>query len=142
MAMSELLPGMGIPAALMNLQNQLPVFASHDVVPFRFTPNLQHFIGDCFTEGILISAMMAMGHALSEPQVKDVARESMWFLLTFFTLPAERRWGPTVPLCQRRDDYLAASAKPNVDGGSGFPSKCSSKHRHHHEKGGNDGVQN
>jgi len=68
MAMSELLPGMGIPAALMNLQNQLPVFASHDVVPFRFTPNLQHFIGDCFTEGILISAMMAMGHALSEPQ--------------------------------------------------------------------------
>jgi transformation/transcription domain-associated protein len=68
--MSELLPGMGIPAALLNLPNQLPVFASHDVVPFRFTPNLQHFIGDCFTEGILISAMMAMGHALSEPQVK------------------------------------------------------------------------
>ncbi|KAH9045426.1 hypothetical protein EDB85DRAFT_2130014 [Lactarius pseudohatsudake] len=67
-AMSELLPGMGIPAALLSLTNQLPVFASHDVVPFRFTPNLQHFIGDCFTEGILISAMMAMGHALSEPQ--------------------------------------------------------------------------
>jgi transformation/transcription domain-associated protein len=67
--MSELLPGMGIPAALLNLPNQLPVFASHDVVPFRFTPNLQHFIGECFTEGILVSAMMAMGHALSEPQV-------------------------------------------------------------------------
>jgi len=29
---------------------------------------LQHFIGECFTEGILVSAMMAMGHALSEPQ--------------------------------------------------------------------------
>ena len=67
--MSELLPGMGIPAALVNVPNQLPVFASHDVVPFRFTPNLQHFIGECFTEGILVSAMMAMGHALSEPQV-------------------------------------------------------------------------
>ncbi|KAI0284236.1 FAT domain-containing protein [Russula aff. rugulosa BPL654] len=67
-AMSELLPGMGIPAALVNVPNQLPVFASHDVVPFRFTPNLQHFIGECFTEGILVSAMMAMGHALSEPQ--------------------------------------------------------------------------
>jgi transformation/transcription domain-associated protein len=67
-AMSELLPGMGIPTAL---QNQLPVFASHDVVPFRLTPNLQHFIGDCFTEGILISSMMAMGHALSEPQVRS-----------------------------------------------------------------------
>jgi transformation/transcription domain-associated protein len=68
-AMSELLPGMGIPAALLNLPNQLPVFASHDVVPFRFTPNLQHFIGECFTEGILVSAMVAIGRALSEPQV-------------------------------------------------------------------------
>jgi len=68
MAMSELLPGMGIPAALLNLPNQLPVFASHDVVPFRFTPNLQHFIGECFTEGILVSAMMAIGYALSETQ--------------------------------------------------------------------------
>ncbi|KAI0268276.1 hypothetical protein BC834DRAFT_968481 [Gloeopeniophorella convolvens] len=70
-AMSELLPGMGIPAAMMALpnQNQLPVFASHDVVPFRFTPNLQRFVGDYFTEGILISAMMAMGHALSDPQI-------------------------------------------------------------------------
>jgi transformation/transcription domain-associated protein len=72
--MSELLPGMGIPAALLTLPNQLPVFASHDVVPFRFTPNLQHFIGECFTEGILVSAMMAIGHALSEPQVGSSRR--------------------------------------------------------------------
>lgn len=69
-AMSELLPGMGIPAALLNLPNQLPVFASHDVVPFRFTPNLQHFIGECFTEGILVSAIVAIGRSLSEPQVR------------------------------------------------------------------------
>ena len=69
---------MGIPAALLTLQNQLPVFASHDVVPFRFTPNLQYFVGDCFTEGILISAMMAMGHALSEPQVKSPCETEMW----------------------------------------------------------------
>ncbi len=70
--MSELLPGMGIPATLLS-SNQLPVFASHDVVPFRFTPNLQHFVGECFTEGILVTAMMAMGHALSEPQVGSIA---------------------------------------------------------------------
>jgi transformation/transcription domain-associated protein len=107
-AMSELLPGMGIPAALLNLPNQLPVFASHDVVPFRFTPNLQRFIGDCFTEGILISAMMAMGHALSEPQVKSSfearcdCANNLW---------SERRWRPAVSLCQGRDDYLAASTE-------------------------------
>ena len=84
-AMSELLPGMGIPAALMALQNQLPVFASHDVVPFRFTPNLQHFIGDCFTEGVLISAMMAIGHALSEPQVGSSRGKDIASVLTLFT---------------------------------------------------------
>lgn len=83
--MSELLPGMGIPAALMALQNQLPVFASHDVVPFRFTPNLQHFIGDCFTEGVLISAMMAIGHALSEPQVGSSRGKDIASVLTLFT---------------------------------------------------------
>jgi transformation/transcription domain-associated protein len=73
--MSELLPGMGIPAALLNLPNQLPVFASHDVVPFRFTPNLQHFIGECFTEGILVSAIVAIGQALSDPQVRSSHKE-------------------------------------------------------------------
>ncbi|KAI0068843.1 FAT-domain-containing protein [Artomyces pyxidatus] len=58
-AMSELLPGVA---------SQAPIFASADVVPFRFTPNLQHFIGPVYTEGIMTSGMMAIGRALSEPQ--------------------------------------------------------------------------
>jgi hypothetical protein len=96
--MSELLPGMGIPAALLNLPNQLPVFASHDVVPFRFTPNLQHFIGECFTEGILVSAMVAIGRALSEPQVGYCKRDLL--VLMLFTA-LERCRGSVMPLCPR-----------------------------------------
>ncbi|TFY70158.1 hypothetical protein EVG20_g2846 [Dentipellis fragilis] len=57
-AMSELLPGVA---------NQTPTFASNDVVPFRFTPNIQHFLGPVYTEGIMTSSMMAMGRSLTEP---------------------------------------------------------------------------
>ncbi|THH10763.1 hypothetical protein EW146_g8270 [Bondarzewia mesenterica] len=46
----------------------LPVFASNDSVPFRFTPNIQNFIGPIYTEGIMTSAFMAMGRSLTEPQ--------------------------------------------------------------------------
>ncbi|KAI0053544.1 FAT-domain-containing protein [Auriscalpium vulgare] len=58
-AMSELLPGVA---------SHAPIFASNDVVPFRFTPNLQHFLGPIHTEGIMTSGMMAMGRGLTEPQ--------------------------------------------------------------------------
>jgi len=60
--------GKGERVAIVCLTTKLRSIASHDVVPFRFTPNLQHFIGECFTEGILVSAMVAIGRALSEPQ--------------------------------------------------------------------------
>lgn len=46
------------------------MFASNDVVPFRFTPNMQHFVGPIYTEGILTSALMAMGRSLTEPEVR------------------------------------------------------------------------
>jgi len=58
-AMSELLPGVA---------NQAPIFASNDTVPFRFTPNMQHFLGPIFTEGILTSGIMAIGRCLTEPE--------------------------------------------------------------------------
>jgi transformation/transcription domain-associated protein len=58
-AMSELLPGVA---------NQAPVFASNDVVPFRFTPNMQNFLGPIFTEGILTSGLMSIGRCLTEPE--------------------------------------------------------------------------
>lgn len=58
-AMTELLPG---------VSNQLPVFATSDVVPFRFTPNMQNFVGPIFTEGILASGIMAIGRCITEPE--------------------------------------------------------------------------
>ncbi|EMD40733.1 hypothetical protein CERSUDRAFT_111311 [Gelatoporia subvermispora B] len=45
-----------------------PVLAATDTVPFRFTPNLQHFLGPIFTEGILAAGIMAFGRCLTEPE--------------------------------------------------------------------------
>lgn len=58
--MSELLPGVA---------NQAPVFASNDIVPFRFTPNMQKFVGPVFQEGVLVTGIMAIGRCLTEPEV-------------------------------------------------------------------------
>lgn len=58
-AMSELLPG---------VSSQAPVFATNDVVPFRFTPNMQQFIGPIFQEGVLVTGLMAIGRCLTEPE--------------------------------------------------------------------------
>ncbi|KAF8138723.1 FAT domain-containing protein [Boletus edulis] len=57
-AMSELLPGVA---------GQAPVFASNDAVPFRFTPNMQKFLGPIFTEGVLTSGIMVIARCLTEP---------------------------------------------------------------------------
>lgn len=54
------------------------MYASNDVVPFRLTPNMQHFLGPIFTEGILVSGIMAIGKALTEPEVKE------WIVLTLY----------------------------------------------------------
>ncbi|KAF8897572.1 hypothetical protein BD779DRAFT_388223 [Infundibulicybe gibba] len=58
-AMTELLPG---------VSNQIPLFATSDVVPFRFTPNMQAFLGPIFIEGILTSGILAIGRCLTEPE--------------------------------------------------------------------------
>ncbi|KAI0335467.1 atypical/PIKK/TRRAP protein kinase [Cubamyces sp. BRFM 1775] len=58
-AMSEILPG---------LTPQAPYFTSADAVPFRFTPNLQHFLGPILTEGILACGIMSIGRCLTEPE--------------------------------------------------------------------------
>ncbi|KDQ64542.1 hypothetical protein JAAARDRAFT_28186 [Jaapia argillacea MUCL 33604] len=58
-AMSELLPG---------VSGQGPILHSNDTVPFRFTPNMQRFVGPIFTEGVLTSAIMAIGRSLTEPE--------------------------------------------------------------------------
>ncbi|KAK1236603.1 transcription-associated protein 1 [Marasmius sp. AFHP31] len=57
--MTDLYPG---------LSNQQAVFATNDVVPFRLTPGLQHFLTPIFIEGILTSSLMAIGRSLTEPE--------------------------------------------------------------------------
>nr|GAT59465.1 predicted protein [Mycena chlorophos] len=59
MTMSELVPG---------TSQQMPIFATNDVVPFRLTQNMQGFLGPIFTEGVLTSGIMAIGRSLTEPE--------------------------------------------------------------------------
>jgi transformation/transcription domain-associated protein len=79
-AMTELLPGMSESHQLSiqtvlnkacqpGVSNQAPVFATSDVVPFRFTPNMQTFIKPIFTDGVLASGIMAIARSLTEPEV-------------------------------------------------------------------------
>lgn len=51
------------------VSSQAPIFATSDVVPFRFTPNMQTFLGPIFTEGILTSGILAIARGLTEPEV-------------------------------------------------------------------------
>ncbi|KDQ21071.1 hypothetical protein BOTBODRAFT_142417 [Botryobasidium botryosum FD-172 SS1] len=57
--MSELLP---------SFSNNIPIFASPDAVPFRFTPNMQHFLTPIGIEGLLTSGIMSIGRCLTEPE--------------------------------------------------------------------------
>jgi len=57
--MSELLP---------SFSNTIPIFASPDAVPFRFTPNMQHFLTPIGIEGLLTSGIMSIGRCLTEPE--------------------------------------------------------------------------
>jgi transformation/transcription domain-associated protein len=54
---SELVPSMGA---------QRPVFNNPEVVPFRFTPNLQALMGPITTEGIFAPALMTLARCLTE----------------------------------------------------------------------------
>jgi len=82
-AMTELLPGASESRQLRvesvpkkgcepGVSNQAPVFATSDVVPFRFTPNMQTFIKPIFTDGVLASGIMAIARSLTEPEVCTV----------------------------------------------------------------------
>ncbi len=50
----------------------VPVFHVNDVVPFRLTPNMQHFIAPIFFEGILAPGIMSIGRSLTDPQVSSL----------------------------------------------------------------------
>jgi transformation/transcription domain-associated protein len=100
-AMTELLPG---------VSNQLPIFATSDVVPFRFTPNMQNFVGPIFTEGILASGIMAIGRCLTEPEF-DLEQQLCLYgrdEVTSWLSMRQRAW--TV------DQFFRQSVTANIDG--------------------------
>lgn len=58
--MSELIPGFS------NHSASGPVFHTSESVPFRFTPNLQRFVGPVATEGILMSGIVSICESCDE----------------------------------------------------------------------------
>ncbi|KAJ3171894.1 hypothetical protein HDU87_008212 [Geranomyces variabilis] len=55
---SDLLPGLAATTSL---------FANSEPVPFRFTPNIQHFLTPIGVEGVFATSLQAIGRALTEP---------------------------------------------------------------------------
>lgn len=69
--MSELLPAFG---------NTAPVIASPaEHVPFRFTPNMQHFLTPIGMEGVLTAGIVAIGRCLTAPEF-DMEQQLSLFL--------------------------------------------------------------
>ncbi|CAL1700686.1 unnamed protein product [Somion occarium] len=58
-AMSEMIPGM---------LNNAPIFGSNDAVPFRLTPNMQHFIGPIYLEGLMTAGLVSVARSLTDPE--------------------------------------------------------------------------
>ena len=72
---SEFVPGLSLLLiAITNLMHLVIssnscLYTNQEAVPFRFTPNLQRYIGVTGIEGPFSSALMSLGMALSEPEV-------------------------------------------------------------------------
>jgi len=58
---------LGRPGAAFNINGLLDVT---EAVPFRLTPNLQHFMTAVGLEGVFSSALMAIARSLVEPEVR------------------------------------------------------------------------
>jgi len=54
---------------LPSLTPKVPTIINKDTVPFRYTPNIQTFIGEVGLEGLFSCAIMAVARCLSEPEV-------------------------------------------------------------------------
>ena len=75
--MSEVLPGrcsihveIGyLSSCDPGVSSTVPIFASNESVPFRFTPNLQNFVTPIGTEALLVPGIVAIARALTKPEV-------------------------------------------------------------------------
>ena len=62
-------------ASLSGVAHTAPVLQSSEAVPFRFTPNMQHFVTPNGMEGLMTSGIMAIGRCLTEPEVSSPSFE-------------------------------------------------------------------
>ncbi|QRW02146.1 phosphatidylinositol 3- and 4-kinase [Ceratobasidium sp. AG-Ba] len=61
------------------LEQQTSVIHNGEVCPFRFTPNMQHFVTPIGIEGLLTSGIMAIARGLTEPSF-DLEQQLSLFL--------------------------------------------------------------
>ena len=62
--------GTGCPETAFSAAGVLEVT---EAVPFRLTPNLQHFITPVGLEGIFSASLMAIARSLADPEVRSFA---------------------------------------------------------------------
>jgi transformation/transcription domain-associated protein len=100
MYMTEMLP---------SFVNGQPLFHSAEAVPFRLTPNMQHFITRVGVEGVVTSAATAIAHSLTLPEF-DLAST-----LHLFIRDEILTWQNTYNKDKHSDVPLTAHVYKNVD---------------------------
>ena len=60
----------------VGMAQNIPMSMSTEAVPFRFTPNLQHFVGPIGTEALMTAGLVAIGRSLTDTEVRGL-RNSM-----------------------------------------------------------------
>lgn len=90
-----------------------PQFKSPDSTPFRLTPNIQHFIGPIGIEGILTSALVAIGRSLSEPD------RQLEEYLSVFVRDEIQWWLQSVHRQQQQQQQQQARAQAQAQGANG-----------------------
>ncbi|KZT41150.1 hypothetical protein SISSUDRAFT_1059707 [Sistotremastrum suecicum HHB10207 ss-3] len=74
---------------LPSLSSRQPLFVMPETVPFRLTPNMQHFITPIGIEGLLTVGLMSIGRSLTEPEF-DMDQQLSLFLrdevFTWYTM--------------------------------------------------------
>lgn len=74
---------------LPSLSSMQPVFANPEAVPFRLTPNMQHFLTSTGIEGLLTVGLMSIGRALTEPEFEMDQQLSLFLrdeVLTWYNI--------------------------------------------------------
>jgi transformation/transcription domain-associated protein len=68
---SELLPCNCYNNLIIAISTSMIQFSNSEAVPFRLTPNIQHFMTKAGTEGLFTSAMLTLGKSIIESEVRD-----------------------------------------------------------------------